>query len=195
MNGILNANGTEADEISAETPGDTPKGTVPVGTGTVNLIKESNTEAFGVDVIDQSVNVPVLVDFWAPWCGPCKQLTPALEKLIGEYSGKVKLVKVNVDENQELAAQMRVQSIPMVVAFKEGRPVDGFSGALPESQLRTFIEKLTGGEGSPLDKALEQAEEVLGAGDIGTASAIYTQILAQDAGNTAAHAGMVKCLI
>ena len=148
MNGILNANGTEADEISAETPGNTPKGTVPAGTGTVDLIKESNTEAFGVDVIDQSVNVPVLVDFWAPWCGPCKQLTPVLEKLIGEYSGKVKLVKVNVDENQELAAQMRVQSIPMVVAFKEGRPVDGFSGALPESQLRTFIEKLTGGDGS-----------------------------------------------
>ncbi|MAI11869.1 MAG: thioredoxin [Rhodospirillaceae bacterium TMED167] len=190
MNGLLNADGTEAAEIAAETLGDTP-----TGTGTVDLIKESNTEAFGADVIDQSVNVPVLVDFWAPWCGPCKQLTPTLEKLIGEYAGKVKLVKINVDENQELAAQMRVQSIPMVVAFKEGRPVDGFSGALPESQLRTFIEKLTGGEGSPLDKALEQAEEVLGAGDIGTASAMYTQILAQDAGNTVAHAGVVKCLI
>ena len=82
------------------------------GAGPGNLVKESNTEAFGADVIDQSVNVPVLVDFWAPWCGPCKQLTPTLEKLVGEYAGKVKLVKINVDENQELAAQMRVQSIP-----------------------------------------------------------------------------------
>ena len=189
MSGLFNADGTEAPEVTAETPGGGP-----AGAASGNLVKESNTEAFGADVIDQSINVPVLVDFWAPWCGPCKQLTPTLEKLVGEYSGNVKLVKINVDENQELAAQMRVQSIPMVVAFKEGRPVDGFSGALPESQLRSFIEKLTGGEGSPLDKALEKAEEVLGAGDIDTASALYTQILAQDAGNAAAHAGLVKCM-
>ena len=189
MSGLFNADGTEASGVIAETLGGEA-----AGAGPGNLVKESNTEAFGADVIDQSVNVPVLVDFWAPWCGPCKQLTPTLEKLVGEYAGNVKLVKINVDENQELAAQMRVQSIPMVVAFKEGRPVDGFSGALPESQLRSFIEKLTGGEGSPLDKALEQAEALLGAGDIETASAAYTQILVQDVGNAAAHAGLVKCM-
>ncbi len=189
MNGSFNANGTGAPDFNLDT-----SGASSAAAETGDLVKDSNTEGFGVDVIDQSVNVPVLVDFWAPWCGPCKQLTPTLEKLIGEYGGKVKLVKINVDENQELAAQMRVQSLPMVVAFKEGRPVDGFSGALPESQIRSFFEKLTGGEGSPLDKALEQAEAMLGAGDIETASAVYTQILEQDAGNTAAHAGVVKCL-
>ena len=189
MSGLFNADGTEAPGVIAET-----RGGEAAGAGPGNLVKESNTDSFGADVIDQSVNVPVLVDFWAPWCGPCKQLTPTLEKLVGEYAGNVKLVKINVDENQELAAQMRVQSIPMVVAFKEGRPVDGFSGALPESQLRSFIEKLTGGEGSPLDKALEQTEALLRAGDIETASAAYTQILAQDVGNAAAHAGLMKCM-
>ena len=180
MNGLLNPDGTDAPAAPSDR-GD--------------LIKDSNTEAFGADVIDQSVDGPVLVDFWAPWCGPCKQLTPALEKLITEYAGKVRLVKINVDENQELAAQMRVQSVPMVVAFKDGRPVDGFAGALPESQLRTFLEKLTGSEGSPLEQALGQADEILAEGDIETASAIYTEILAQDPNNVVAHAGVAKCLI
>jgi len=182
MNGLLNADGTEAPV--APTSGDGG-----------DLIKDSNTEAFGADVIDQSVNGAVLVDFWAPWCGPCKQLTPTLEKLVREYSGQIRLVKINVDENQELAAQMRVQSIPMVVAFKDGRPVDGFAGALPESQLRTFFEKLTGSEGSPLDQALGQADEMLAEGDIETASAIFTEVLAQDPANAVANAGVAKCLM
>ena len=124
---------------------------------TGDFIKDSDTETFSTDVIDRSAKGPVVVDFWAPWCGPCKQLGPILEKLTREYGGRVQLVKVNVDENQKLAAQMQVQSIPMVVAFKDGRPVDGFAGALPESQLRQFFEKLTGGEGSPLERALELA--------------------------------------
>ena len=186
MNGLLNADGTGV-------PDSVKEGFQ--GSNTSELIKDSSTETFSTDVIDQSVSVPVLVDFWAPWCGPCKQLTPTLEKLIDEYRGKIKLVKINVDENQELATQMRVQSIPMVVAFKEGRPVDGFSGALPESQLRTFFEKLTGGEGSPLDVAIEQAGELLAVNNVAEARSIYTEILAQDTANVAAHAGLARCLI
>ena len=126
-------------------------GSIPVG----DIIKDSDTNNFSTDVIDQSTKIPVVVDFWAPWCGPCKQLSPTLDKLAREYGGKFQLVKINVDENQELATQMRVQSIPMVVAFKDGQPVDGFAGALPESQLRQFFEKLTGSEGSPIEQALE----------------------------------------
>ena len=186
MNGLLNADGTGV-------PDSVKEGFQ--GSNTSELIKDSSTETFSTDVIDQSVSVPVLVDFWAPWCGPCKQLTPTLEKLIDEYRGKIKLVKINVDENQELATQMRVQSIPMVVAFKEGRPVDGFAGALPESQLRTFFEKLTGGEGSPLDVAIEQAGELLAVNNVAEARSIYTEILAQDTANVAAHAGLARCLI
>src|SRR6188472_756175 len=116
-------------------------------TMTADVVKETTTQGFMKDVIEESKHQPVLVDFWAPWCGPCKQLTPILEKLVRQYAGKVKLVKVNVDENQPLAMQLRVQSIPAVFAFKGGRPVDGFMGALPESQLKQFIEKLTGGGG------------------------------------------------
>ncbi len=166
-------------------------GSIPVG----DIIKDSDTNNFSTDVIDQSTKIPVVVDFWAPWCGPCKQLSPTLDKLAREYGGKIQLVKINVDENQELATQMRVQSIPMVVAFKNGQPVDGFAGALPESQLRQFFEKLTGSEGSPIEQALEKASMMVANGDTQNAAEIYSQILAQDPINAASHAGVAKCLI
>ena len=166
-------------------------GSIPVG----DIIKDSNTKNFSTDVIDQSAKIPVVVDFWAPWCGPCKQLSPTLDKLAREYGGKIQLVKINVDENQELATQMRVQSIPMVVAFKDGQPVDGFAGALPESQLRQFFEKLTGSEGSPIEQALEKASMMVANGDTKNAAEVYSQILSQDPTNASSHAGVAKCLI
>ena len=178
--------------LNTETPdAGAGNGSIPVG----DIIKDSDTNNFSTDVIDQSTNIPVVVDFWAPWCGPCKQLSPTLDKLAREYGGKIQLVKINVDENQELATQMRVQSIPMVVAFKDGQPVDGFAGALPESQLRQFFEKLTGSEGSPIEQALEKASMMVANGDTQNAAEIYSQILAQDPINAASHAGVAKCLI
>jgi len=156
------------------------------------LIKDSDTASFMRDVIEESANVPVIVDFWAPWCGPCKQLGPALEKMVKHAGGLVKLVKVNVDENQDLAAQMRVQSIPAVYAFKNGQPVDGFMGAVPESQLKTFFDKLLDGAKAPLDAALDQAQAALDAGDGATAGALFKDIQAQDPGNPVAIAGMIR---
>ncbi len=156
------------------------------------IIKDSGTETFQEDVLEASKSAPVIVDFWAPWCGPCKQLGPALEKIVSSYGGKVRLVKVNVDENQPLAAQFRVQSIPAVFAFKDGRPVDGFMGALPESQLKSFVDKLTGGEGSPIDTALEQAEALAAEGQHGEALDVFQQVLGQDWENARALGGALR---
>ncbi len=160
------------------------------------LIKESNTATFAADVIEASMQVPVIVDFWAPWCGPCKQLGPALERLVTQAKGAVRMVKINVDQNQELAAQLRIQSVPTVYAFKGGRPVDGFVGSLPDSQLQAFIDRLAGERvGGGIEDALAEAKEMLAQGDAATAAAIYQDILAEDPRNPAAIAGLVRSAI
>ena len=181
--------------------GTDPEG--PAGRGgpsAADLIKDSNVEQFAADVIEASLTTPVIVDFWAPWCGPCKQLTPALEKAVTAARGAVRLVKVNIDENQELAAQMRVQSVPAVFAFHQGRPVDGFVGALPESQIASFIDRLTASAGTatgpdPLEQALEQAQKALESGQLGAASSLFAQVLQHEPENLAATAGMIRCTL
>jgi putative thioredoxin len=159
-------------------------------------VKESNTKNFMADVVEASRHVPVIVDFWAPWCGPCKQLGPMLEKIVSETKGAVRLVKINVDENQELAAQMRIQSIPAVFAFVDGQPVDGFMGALPESQLRQFVSRLTAGaRGDEIETMLAAAEQALTDNDFAAAGQIFGQVLQIDRENIKAIAGLAKAQI
>ncbi|HJN24476.1 MAG TPA: co-chaperone YbbN [Rhodospirillales bacterium] len=169
----------------------------PVGpaTATGDLIKDSDMSSFVADVIEQSKTVPVIVDFWTPRCEPCKQLTPALEKLVTQGGGIVKLVKVNVDENQQIAAQLQVKSVPTVFGFKHGQPIDAFTGAQPESQIKAFIKRLTGDAKAPIEEALEQAKTLLDSGDAEQASALYAQILSQDQASGAAIAGLIRCYL
>ena len=161
------------------------------------LIKDSSERTFMADVIEASREVPVLVDFWAPWCGPCKQLTPILEKVVREAKGAVKLVKINIDENQRIAQQMRIQSIPAVFAFRNGQPVDGFMGALKESDVREFIKRLGGDAvgASPVEELLAIADEAVKADDLATAAQAYGQILQEDPQNPIALAGLARCYL
>lgn len=160
------------------------------------LIKDTTTATFAADVIQESRKQPVLVDFWAPWCGPCKQLTPLLEKAVKAAGGKVKLVKMNIDDHPSIAGQLGIQSIPAVIAFKDGQPVDGFMGAIPESQIAEFITKV-GGKGNgapPVAEALAAAAEAHAAGDAQTAADIYDAILAQAPETIEAIAGLGELL-
>ncbi len=177
-----------------------PVGGRPPG-GASDLVVEGSDRTFMVDVMEASRTVPVIVDFWATWCGPCKQLGPTLEKLVRGAKGALKLVKIDIDRNPAIAGQLRVQSIPAVYAFYQGRPVDFFVGALPDSQIKSFIDRLLkaagggvpGGDG--LEEALEEAQRMLDGGDAVTASEIYNEILAQEPAHGGAYAGLARCLI
>ena len=162
-----------------------------------DLIKETTTQTFVKDVIEESRRQPVLIDFWAEWCGPCRQLTPVLEKAVRNARGKVKLVKMNIDHHPAIPGQMGIQSIPAVIAFVNGQPADGFMGAIPESQVNAFIEKLTKGVTAPgeanIAEILQEAEAVLAEGDAAAAAQIYAEVLAHDATNIPALAGLAKC--
>ena len=164
-----------------------------------DLIKETTTQTFVKDVIEESKRQPVLIDFWAPWCGPCRQLTPILEKAVRAAKGRVKLVKMNIDEHPAIPGQMGIQSIPAVIAFVGGQPADGFMGAVPESQVNAFIDKITKGVAAPgepnIAEILKEAEGVLAEGDAATAAQIYAEVLAIDATNIAALAGLAKCYV
>ncbi len=160
------------------------------------LIADTTTQGFVKDVIEESKRQPVLVDFWAPWCGPCKQLTPILEKVVRGAKGKIKLAKMNIDDHPAIPGQMGIQSIPAVIAFVNGQPVDGFMGALPESQVTAFVERLikdrVGGETKDL---LKTADEALVGGDAAAAADMYAQVLAEDSTNVHALAGLARCYI
>jgi putative thioredoxin len=158
-----------------------------------DLVKDTTTASFRQDVLAESMRQPVLVDFWAPWCGPCKQLTPVLEKAVRAAGGKVKLVKMNIDEHPQIAGQLGVQSIPAVFAFQRGQPVDAFMGALPESQIKDFIERLVGPLGpSAAEEILAEADRLAAEGDAGGAAELYAAVLSQDPENAPALAALAK---
>jgi putative thioredoxin len=165
-------------------------------TAAEGLIKDTTTQTFVKDVIEESKRQPVLVDFWAEWCGPCKQLGPVLEKVVRAAKGKVKLVKMDIDKHPSIPGQLGIQSIPAVFAFVNGQPVDGFLGALPESQVTAFIERVTkdriGGEEKDLLKA---ADDALAQGDAAGAAELYAGVLAQDSANVAALAGLARSYV
>jgi putative thioredoxin len=175
------------------------QGSGPAPQAASDLIKETTTQTFVKDVIEESKRQPVLIDFWAPWCGPCRQLTPIIEKAVRAAGGKVKLVKMNIDEHPAIPGQMGIQSIPAVIAFVNGQPADGFMGAVPESQVTAFIDKLTAGMPNPgepnIAEILGEADAVLAEGDPAAAAQIYAEVLAVDATHIPALAGLAKCYV
>lgn len=174
-----------------QTKKNTAQGAGPQG----DAIKDGTDASFKADVIDASMENPVLVDFWAPWCGPCRTLTPIIEKAVTATKGKVKLVKINIDENPGFAGQLRVQSIPAVFAFSQGKPVDGFMGAQPESQIKAFIDRLIGDTPDGIDDLLVAGAESLAIGDIGGAAQSYAQAASLDPQNVGAIAGLARCYL
>ncbi len=164
--------------------------------GTGSLVFDVTTQTFMTDVIDASRNQTILVDFWAPWCGPCKQLTPIIEAAVKAAGGRVKLAKMNIDDHPEVAGQMGIQSIPAVVAFKDGQPVDGFMGAQQESQVKAFIEKVAGpAPVSQADAYLEQAQELLAAKDYSQAAQLFGAVMQMEPDNVKAVAGLAQCYL
>jgi putative thioredoxin len=165
-------------------------------TAVAEVVVDTTTQTFMKDVIEESKRQPVLVDFWAPWCGPCKQLTPILEKAVKAAKGAVKLAKMNIDEHPAIPGQMGIQSIPAVIAFVNGQPADGFMGALPESQVNAFLERLTKGKaGTESKDLLKAADEALAANNPAAAADIYAQLLTEDGGNVTALAGLARCYV
>ena len=184
-------------DLKAPTPAQNPRQNPLQGSGygaTESPIKDATEATFMADVVEASLEVPVIVDFWAPWCGPCKTLGPALEKAVTDARGKVRLVKVDVDQNQRLAAQMRVQSIPAVFAFVGGQPVDGFMGAQSPAQIKAFVDRLIemSGGNAGLEAAIAAAEEMLAEGAVADASQTFAAVLAEDETNLAAIAGLAR---
>jgi putative thioredoxin len=176
---ILNLGGRQTGSTTAQAP----------------VIKDGDARSFNDDVVRASMTTPVIVDFWAPWCQPCKQLTPALERVVQQANGRVRLVKINIDENQDLAAQLRIQSVPTVYAFQGGRPVDAFVGAQPEAKLRQFVDLLLQGVASPLDDLLAQAQAALDAGEVRAAADGFARVLKEDPRQPKAIAGLIRARV